>query len=355
MAKKSSTPKTNLEQALTFFQNSNLPFITSKVAGSYCTYIRNIQSKLTNLGNVRIFEDWIIPRIAKNDDLDDFELIDNIIKESFEPAFAKQNIDKKTKGNWRSALKAFARFILGQYKANIYLSLEKHTDEANCKLVAQYALFCTVDVAEKVGKGEIGSKLNLDKDTKYGKGKRGKTGNEYFSWFCCKFQRLSSADKSLRHKGKGDDLEFDNPQQDTENIGVVKYDDNSAANQAIKNAVIKGFPKWMRCKYGDFEDYMACHIWDGTCYDYKFHTSVFNLVLLPKSIGGLTDYCQAVKEILQYEAAMRFGVYPDGYGYKLSQSAQKIYNKIKHWRQPDEHNSAIDRIKNKLPQPQPLK
>ena len=91
---------------------------------------------------------------------------------------------------------------------------------------------------------------------------------------------------------------------------------------------------------------MACHIWDKSCYDYRYHTSVFNLVLLPKSVGGLSDYCDAVKEILQYEAAMRFGVYPDGYSYAMSPATQKIYAKLHNeWRQPDEHQIALANIK----------
>lgn len=348
------TKDTKLYDALDFFKKSEIPFIKSGSLDNYCTYIRAIQFDLTNFlpNNQKILEDWILPEITNINKLNVFNLLTNVL-DKFDTAFyGVQLIGKhnKTTGQYsnkdcRSALIAFTKFILGQYKADLYLALDSN-DELFCKLVAQNALFCTIDVAKKVCNGVLGYYLNKEIHQK-----SVKRGNQYFSWFCYRYQRLKSKSGQVRQNK----VSISSSQPDPEGIGYYIYDDNNFAKQAIKRAVMAGLPSWMQKSFNNFEDYMACHIWDVTCYDYRFHTSMFNIVLLPMSIGGLTDHCLAVKEILQYEAAMRFGVYPDGYGYKLSQSAQKIYNKIKHWRQPDEHNSAIDRIKNKLPQPQPLK
>lgn len=345
---------TKLYVALDFFNKSEIPFIKSGSLDNYCTYIRAIQFDLTEVlhSEDKILEGWILHEITQSNKLNVFNLLKNVT-DTFDKAFEKEEKIgryEKTDGQYdksdcKSALIAFTKFILGQYKANLYLSLEQNNDEENCKLVARNALFCTVEVAGQIKSGNIGSKDNTNHPNGNGK------GNKYYSWFACKFQRLRSAKKSESNKGERSQ---EPPQPDPAGIGFIIYDDNSAANEAIKKAIIKGFPEWMRCKYDNFKDYEACHIWDETCYEHRFHTSVFNLVLLPRSIAGLTDHCSAVKEILQYEAAMRFGVYPDGYGYKLSQSAQKIYNKIKHWRQPDEHSIALTNIQNKVV-PTPLK
>ena len=143
-------------------------------------------------------------------------------------------------------------------------------------------------------------------------------GNIYYSWYNCRYQRK----KNGQTKG-------------TTVIGSnVIYDDNTMAQVAIKNAVKLSLPH-LKCV--DFKDYMACHIWDKTCYDSRFHTSVFNLVLVPKAIAGLTDFNDAVKEMLQYESARRFGVYPEGTN---KPKEPKNFKRIAVWRQQNEHDKA---------------
>ena len=57
--------------------------------------------------------------------------------------------------------------------------------------------------------------------------------------------------------------------------------------------------------------YVASYILSETCYDARYHTSVANVVLLPREIAGLTDHCQAVEDLLKYEAWKRFRFKPD--------------------------------------------
>lgn len=56
--------------------------------------------------------------------------------------------------------------------------------------------------------------------------------------------------------------------------------------------------------------YVVSYILPETCYDARYHTSVANVVLLPREIAGLTDHCQTVEDLLKYEAWKRFGFKP---------------------------------------------
>lgn len=214
----------------------------------------------------------------------------------------------------RSALSCFAKYVIGVYKADIYMALNRMSDDEACEQIAKNALFCTVEIANDVRSGKLGD-----------------GANDFYSWFNCKFQRKGIGQE------KGNTLDI--------NGNTVTLDDNTKANLAIKYAILAGLPKWLSLSYRDFEDYMACHVWDKTCYNNKYHTSVFNIVLLPKSIGGLTDYNKQVKKLLQYEAAMRFGVYPSGQ--KLVKPKQ--YDKVNNlWRQPKEHKLTLKQNKNNI-------
>lgn len=334
-------------------------FNTEGSSRSYCAYIRSIENGMrgrSENASFTLLNNWILPQLAikdddknknkegnidENEDVDiTWDLLENVLEE-FDKAFKEDqqgqeitHIRKHPKSKCRSALASFAKYILGMYKANLYLSLEQKTDEENCRIVARNALFCTVEIANKVRDGNKGSDINK----RHTGGTKGK-GNMYYSWYCYKYQRKTPGQKV--------GTQINMPSQlDPESMGKYILDSNNYAALAIKYAVIEGLPNWLKATYRDFEDYMACHIWDKSCYDYRYHTSVFNLVLLPKSVGGLSDYCDAVKEILQYEAAMRFGVYPDGYSYAMSPATQKIYAKLHNeWRQPDEHQIALANIK----------
>lgn len=231
-------------------------------------------------------------------------------------------VSDKTLASWKKAYKKIVLFVLGQYDANYYYALMKEKEENDkkyCEFVAKYALFCKVEIAEKVKNGKLGSRIN---------GKEG--GNDYYSWSYCMFQRGKKKGQNTGKKVNG--------------IYDIKYDDNTKANEAIKSAISKGLT--IKLKKAKFDGYMVCHIWDDTCHNNLFHTSVFNLVLLPQVIGGLSDYSPAVKDLLQYEAAMRFGVYPANYnGFDFSKSGKpEYYDEVDSlWRQQEEHQKAKNR------------
>lgn len=85
-------------------------------------------------------------------------------------------------------------------------------------------------------------------------------------------------------------------------IDGIKIDDNTYANKAIKNTISKDI---------DFLNYQVCHIWPGTTYDERYHTHLANLVLIPRVIAGLSDFCPAIIDVLKYRAWELYGWYPE--------------------------------------------
>lgn len=306
----------DLGTALSLFKDALCVYLKKGTVSNYCTFIRTIQKVCKQ----DIINQWIKPQISTNTPLDNLMRI-------FDNTFASTNkIGNYPKSDCRSALSSFGKFLYGYYKANDYINIDSSFSEAACKLVAQNAIFCTVDVANAVKNGEVGAKININLRTINGVQVK---GNEYYSWFCCYYQRAKNGQKRCST--------ISIPSGNIDPFGQGKYqlDDNVKAGLAIKTAIIKGLPSWLKGSYTDFEDYMACHIWDLTCYDYRYHTSVFNIVLLPKAIAGLSDHYQEVKELLQYEAAMRFGVYPVTCS---KPECPKNYKKVEdYWRQSNEH------------------
>ena len=260
--------------------------------------------KAVNMWNNGNSVKWIESAMECKKPLEDVE---KAYKE-FEKNNGKDFTDKKGKkrsvgdDHLASYLK-FAKWMIGQYHASMWLSIDKSLELEFCKLIAKHALFCTREIASAVRNGTIGC--------------RGHKESETYSWFDCKYKRRKKGDCK-----KGQD------------VGGVTLDDNTKANLAIKGAVKESLPLPRSIKFTDYE---ACHIWDGTCYDENYHTSVFNLVLVPRPIAGLTDYSVAVKKMLQYESACRFGVFP-----KKNDPPEKPqnYDKITIWRQQEEHDKA---------------
>lgn len=317
---------TDLEHALTKYSKGAAPYYAGSTLSNNKSRLLALQKTLDQRGGPRILEDWILPQFKKDYGDTVFELLKNVTDE-FDKTFSDvKSIGNHRKSSCKSALVSFTKYILGQSKANLYMALRRSTGEYNCKLVAQNALFCTVEVATAIKEGRLGSSSNKTNG-----------GNAYYSWFCCGFQRR----RSYEEAGKVQDIPSGMP--NPQGTGTYVLDRNVRASQAIKSAVISGLPKWLKASRNDFKEYMACHIWDDTCHDYRYHTSMFNLVLLPTTIAGLADYCDAVKELLRYEAAMRFGVYPEGHSYQMSKETKSIYEKLHNdWRQPDEHQIAIN-------------
>ena len=205
--------------------------------------------------------------------------------------------DKTPQTQWKTGLKRLGDFVCGFTDSSTNLHSIKNFDSVACDLVAQSAIFCPKNIFEKVKKGELGSRENEG------------VGNIYGSWYNCKYQRA----KHFQKRG--------------EKCGDITFDDNTYANNAIKLALLKGLEKYGI--HGNsrqiFKGFETCHIWPDTCYDARYHTSLANVVLLPREIAGLTDHCQAVEDMLKYEAWKRFGFKPDE---AETPAKPKNYNKI---------------------------
>ena len=191
--------------------------------------------------------------------------------------------DVQPQSQWKTGLCRLGEFVCGFTDSSTNLHSIKNFDSLACELIAQSAIFCSKEVFDKVKAGELGSKENLG------------VGNEFGAWYHYTLQRARHDEKRREYKD-----------------AVVRFDDNTYANTAIKTAVLKGLSH-----YGIhggskqlFRGFEVCHIWPETCYDARYHTSVGNLVLLPREIAGLTDHCMAVEELLKYEAWKRFGFKP---------------------------------------------
>jgi len=82
----------------------------------------------------------------------------------------------------------------------------------------------------------------------------------------------------------------------------VRLDDNSYANHAAK--LVMGLAK------GGAKGFAVCHVWPETCYDVRYHTSVANLVLLPRALEALSDHDPHVIRCLQYRSYDLFKWHP---------------------------------------------
>ena len=196
--------------------------------------------------------------------------------------FFKKNPEKTAQNQWKTGLKRLGDFICGFTHSSTNLHSIKNFESIACELVAQSAIFCPTEIFEMVKNGELGSRENIG------------IGNIYGSWYNCKYQRA----KHFQKRG--------------ETCGDITFDDNTYANNAIKLALLKGLERYgiHGSSRQIFKGFETCHIWPDTCYDARYHTSVANVVLLPREIAGLTDHCQAVEDLLKYEAWKRFGFKP---------------------------------------------
>lgn len=250
-----------------------LTFVSAGSKQSYISYVNSVDS--TNGGMTL---QWLKDAATNADPLGE-------LSKKFDEFFNGKPIEPKTKSNWKTGLLTLGKFVFGFNKSSINLQSIKNFDLVACQLIAQTAIFCPKHIYEDVKNGKCGSKDNQPK------------GNAFGSWFNCKYRRAKNGEQ--RRETTNDD---------------ITLDDNTMANQAIKKAVLKGLEKYgiHKTDIKIFKGFEACHIWEKTCYDERYHTSVANLVLIPREIAGLTDHCDAVKELLKYESFMRFGFKPDG-------------------------------------------
>lgn len=193
------------------------------------------------------------------------------------------NNNKNTWSKLQSYFKDFARTIIGVFKANEWAFKSTKFDKTLCQIVAMNAIFASFDVIEKVKRHKLGRKENLNIETP-------QEENKYASWDNMTHIRVTNKKNKI-------------PQG-------LKADDNTIANHAIKRAIIASYGLNFG-KYDDFNDYEACHIWDMPG-DPRYYASIMNLVLVPRAFGQLTDHCDAVKQLLRYEAHERFGFCPEG-------------------------------------------
>lgn len=105
-------------------------------------------------------------------------------------------------------------------------------------------------------------------------------------------------------------------------VNGVKIDDNTYANNAIKYAV--------GIKRKDIKNFNACHIYENTCYDERYHTKIENLVLIPNAIAQLSDNFEEVINCLKYRAFELYGWYPEE-----SEEPIKPHNYPTNWREPE--------------------
>ena len=237
---------------------------------SYVSYVKSLDK-----ANNGLTCQWLKDAIEKDEPVE-------YLSDTFDEYF-KNNPDKKPQFQWKTGLKRFCDFVCGFTHSTTNLRSIKNFDSIACELVAQSAIFCPTKIFELVKNGELGSRENIG------------VGNTYGSWYNCKYQRA----KHFQKRG--------------EKCGNITFDDNTYANNAIKLAVLKGLEKYGI--HGNsrqiFKGFETCHIWPDTCYDARYHTSVANVVLLPREIAGLTDHCQAVEDLLKYEAWKRFRFKPN--------------------------------------------
>lgn len=249
-----------------------LDFLSPGSKKSYLGYVKRVDS-----ANGGMTLQWLKEAATNDDPLGD-------LSKKFDDFFSpKQKPSKKTKSNWKTGLLTLGKIVFGFNESSINLQSTKNFDFVACQLIAQTAIFCPKHIYEDVKNGKCGSKDN-----------KSSNGNAFGSWFNCKYRRAK------------------NGEQRRQTINGIILDDNTMANQAIKKAVLKGLEKYgiHKTDIKIFKGFEACHIWEKTCYDERYHTSVANLVLIPREIAGLTDHCDAVKELLKYESFNRFGFNP---------------------------------------------
>ncbi|MDE6223772.1 MAG: hypothetical protein K2M49_08790 [Muribaculaceae bacterium] len=120
-------------------------------------------------------------------------------------------------------------------------------------------------------------------------------------------------------------------------IDGIRIDDNTYANVAIKKAISGSI---------DFKNYMVCHIWPGTTNNERYHTLLANLVLIPRILANLSDYFNAVIDVLKYRSYELYGWHPDG-----TEVPQRPSYYPKVWREfLDDECSVADSIANPLKQ-----
>lgn len=222
--------------------------------------------------------------------------------------------------DYKSACRKLIAFICSDFDGTFRMEL-MYDDEQLMTLIAASAVFASPQIVEDVVRGKAGCRENIINE-----------GNKYASWFYCKYQRKTQS------QAKGGTFTYPDPN----GRGLIltgRYDSNTNANLAIKNAVLKVPGSFLNIsETSDFREYTVCHIWDGqsstgtpstgTAYDNRFYTSLTNLVLVPSALAGITDHNPVVSECLRIRSYELYSHIPGLQLPGLRPSAPRWYGNI---------------------------
>jgi len=113
-------------------------------------------------------------------------------------------------------------------------------------------------------------------------------------------------------------------------VNDVLLDDNTLANKYLKVAI-----GVLGSKLVGFE---TCHIWPSTCYDPLDHTTIANLVLIPRALASLSDHSDSISAILKYRAFELYDWHPK------NESAPERPDKYpNNWRKPFSYTERVQK------------
>lgn len=300
MAKKTSIPTPSIKPIfslptlLKFFQNS-----TSKGSVAYSKYVTRINNLSLRVYG-RTVVDWLIDVMKMSPQpIDPIRIVMVQLKNLFANP-ACPTLSLKTQENYACGFKKFAQTVIGFFHANVWLTTGNFNN-LFCELIARNALFADASVVSDVMIGNLGTRASKAASKAY-------RDNNFASWDYMLHYRDTTISKGT--KVVENDPNFLKYYPNASPFKIA--DDNSYANQYIKNAVLESFAR----KYGkdhlnisSFKDYEACHVWDMPG-DRRYYASIMNLVLVPRALAQLTDHNAAVKNLLRYEVSHRFGFNP---------------------------------------------
>lgn len=185
---------------------------------------------------------------------------------------------KYTEANFRAALAKFSSWYLSAF-SGVEALKSLVEPKILAQAIASTALFPSKEVVEKVMRGELGSRKNMDNG-----------GNGYASWDCCSSRRDVSRRGLVDSSG-------------------VRCDSNVTAGYAIKKAILASyFPHFK--DHRKIKGYTACHIYPVPG-DYRYYTCLPNLCLVPSALSSLTDHSPEVIAALRYHVYHLFKFRPE--------------------------------------------
>lgn len=201
---------------------------------------------------------------------------------------SKKNLDKDVNLKRRYYKKFIHEeyFLTCEWIKSSMPKLDKFIDISNKIFNAPNALSQALEVTE-IDLGQLIARTALFVSNETAEFLKENNKNREYTWY----PNYRRKDVEIVKKGMGKDGIF--------------YDDNTYANIGIKKAL--GYDK------KEFHEYEVCHIWHKSCYDVRYHTSIVNLVLIPRAIAGLSDFDLDIINLLRYRAFDLYGWFPKSY------------------------------------------